>query len=284
MGERTDNATTRARCAVEVRAPSRSARRSSRCSPWDSSVPEQPLLDGPRRRVRHPQQRAGRVRPLRDEPQGRVRGRRLPARPVAGRLGDQRRPRRGGGLRQVPVGQVIESRARKAMSGKAVTSRRAGRPTRTRSMKVAVFGRPGGGKSTFALQIAHDRDLPFAPSRLTSVRRRAPGCRMTCSLPALRGPDRAGWVIDGFGTRQSFEDLLAAAVLVYVERPAITHYWWITKRFLVSPFSIRSDGPTEAPSSSPRSIATGFSGSRTDSGHLRSERDCWHCAPRNASI
>lgn len=45
------------------------------------------------------------------------------------------------------------------------------------------------------------------------------------------------WVIDGFGTPRSFEDLLRAAeVLVYVERAPLVHYWWVTKRFLLSPF------------------------------------------------
>ena len=30
--------------------------------------------------------------------------------------------------------------------------------------------------------------------------------------------------------------LRAADVLVYVERPTLTHYWWVTKRLLKSPF------------------------------------------------
>ncbi len=45
------------------------------------------------------------------------------------------------------------------------------------------------------------------------------------------------WVTDGFGTPHAFEAMLHTAdVLVYVERSSLTHYWWITKRFLKSPF------------------------------------------------
>ena len=55
-------------------------------------------------------------------------------------------------------------------------------------------------------------------------------------------------MIDGFGTLQSFKNLLAAAgVLVYVERPAITHYWWVTKRFLMSPLSNPLGWPDGSP-------------------------------------
>jgi hypothetical protein len=56
------------------------------------------------------------------------------------------------------------------------------------------------------------------------------------------------WVIDGFGTPRSFEDLLRAAdVLVYVERAAIIHYWWVTKRFILSPFSKPLGWPARSP-------------------------------------
>ena len=48
---------------------------------------------------------------------------------------------------------------------------------------------------------------------------------------------RERWVVDGFGTPQAFEAILRAAdALVYVERSTLTHYWWVTKRFLKSSF------------------------------------------------
>ena len=92
--------------------------------------PEQPLLKDLGVDVRHAQQRAGRVRPLRDEPEGRVRGGRLPARPVAGRVGDQRGPRRGGGVRQVPVGEVTEPGIRRRTAGRGCVLPASGRQTR----------------------------------------------------------------------------------------------------------------------------------------------------------
>jgi len=56
------------------------------------------------------------------------------------------------------------------------------------------------------------------------------------------------WVIDGLGTPRAFEELLRAAdVLVYVERAAIVHYWWVTKRFILSPFSKPIGWPARSP-------------------------------------
>ena len=57
--------------------------------------PEQMLLKDLARRDRPAQQRQSGARQVRDEHPRRVRRRRLPSRPEPGRVGDQRRPRRG---------------------------------------------------------------------------------------------------------------------------------------------------------------------------------------------
>jgi hypothetical protein len=55
-------------------------------------------------------------------------------------------------------------------------------------------------------------------------------------------------VLDGFGTRQTFEAMLhEASVLVYVERPSLVHYWWVTKRFLKSPLAKPLGWPEGSP-------------------------------------
>jgi hypothetical protein len=41
--------------------------------------------------------------------------------------------------------------------------------------------------------------------------------------------------------------LQAAEVLVYVDRPAITHYWSVTKRLLTSPFRKPLGWPEDSP-------------------------------------
>ena len=105
-------------------------------------------------------------------------------------------------------------------------------------MKVAVFGKPGGGKSTLSQHIASVANLPL--HQLDLIQFVEGGTKIPDEVfvkhhsQILANPC---WVIDGFGTPQSFEDLLRAAdVLVYVERAAMVHYWWVTKRFILSPF------------------------------------------------
>lgn len=105
-------------------------------------------------------------------------------------------------------------------------------------MKVAVFGKPGGGKSTLSQKIAEAADLPLR--QIDLIKYQAGGARVPDEAfkkmhAQILAEDR--WVIDGFGDAQSFEATLREAdVLVYVERAALIHYWWVTKRLLLSPF------------------------------------------------
>jgi hypothetical protein len=116
-------------------------------------------------------------------------------------------------------------------------------------MKVAVFGKPGGGKSTLSQQIASVTKLPL--HQLDLIQFVGGGAKVSDEVffkqhsEILANPR---WVIDGFGTPRSFEELLRAAdVLVYVERAAIVHYWWVTKRFILSPFIKPSGWPARSP-------------------------------------
>ena len=116
-------------------------------------------------------------------------------------------------------------------------------------MRIAVFGKPGGGKSTLSQQIAAATGLPL--HQLDLVQFVEGGNRVPDEIflsrhsAILASPQ---WVIDGFGTPRSFEDMLRAAdVLVYVERAAFVHYWWVTKRFLLSPFIKPLGWPARSP-------------------------------------
>jgi adenylate kinase family enzyme len=105
-------------------------------------------------------------------------------------------------------------------------------------MKVAVFGKPGGGKSTLARQIATTAKLPLQQLDLLQFERG--GARVPDEEFLRRHAEALAqrqWVVDGFGNPLAFEAMLRAAdVLVYVERSTLTHYWWVTKRLLKSPF------------------------------------------------
>jgi adenylate kinase family enzyme len=116
-------------------------------------------------------------------------------------------------------------------------------------MKVAVFGRPGGGKSTLAQQIATTANLPLRQLDLLQYEK---GGAKVSEEEFLRRHAEAlaqpHWVVDGFGNPRAFAAMLRAAdVLVYIERSSLIHYWWVTKRFLKSP-SIKPLGwPEDSP-------------------------------------
>jgi adenylate kinase family enzyme len=115
--------------------------------------------------------------------------------------------------------------------------------------KVAVFGKPGGGKSTLSQEIAKITCLPL--HQLDSIQFSEGGVKVRDEIYLERHSEilsNESWVIDGFGTPQSFESMLHAAdVLVYVERAPIIHYWWVTKRFIKSPFSKPLGWPKKSP-------------------------------------
>lgn len=116
-------------------------------------------------------------------------------------------------------------------------------------MRVAVFGKPGGGKSTLSRQIAAAAELPLHQLDLVQFEEggdKVPDEVFSSRHSAILADPH--WVVDGFGTPRSFEDLLhAAEVLVYVERAPLVHYWWVTKRFLLSPFVSPLGWPARSP-------------------------------------
>jgi adenylate kinase family enzyme len=116
-------------------------------------------------------------------------------------------------------------------------------------MKIAVFGKPGGGKSTLSLQIAAATKLPLHQLDLVQYERggsKVPDVEFLRTHAEIIAQEQ--WVMDGFGNPQAFAAMLHAAdVLVYVERFALIHYWWVTKRLLKSPFSKPLGWPEDSP-------------------------------------
>lgn len=116
-------------------------------------------------------------------------------------------------------------------------------------MKVAVFGKPGGGKSTLSQKVAVAANLPLY--QLDMIQFKKGGARVPDKVLARLHADilvQPRWVLDGFGTRQTFEAMLReASVLVYVERASLLHYWWVTKRLLKSPLARPLGWPEDSP-------------------------------------
>jgi len=116
-------------------------------------------------------------------------------------------------------------------------------------VKIAVFGKPAGGKSTLSREIARIAGLPLY--HLDLIQFAEGGGRVPDEIFLRRHSQLLAddsWVIDGFGTPQAFEDTLRAAdVLVYVHRAAIVHYWRVTKKFMRSPFAKAIGWPAGSP-------------------------------------
>ncbi len=116
-------------------------------------------------------------------------------------------------------------------------------------MKVAVFGKPGGGKSTLSRKIAAAAGLPLHQLDLIQFGKggaRVPDDEVARLHAGILAQPR--WVLDGFGSSRMFEAMLReASVLVYVERAPWVHYWWVTKRFLKSPLAKPLGWPEGSP-------------------------------------
>ncbi|MGF1687942.1 adenylate kinase [Photobacterium japonica] len=100
--------------------------------------------------------------------------------------------------------------------------------------KVAVFGKPGSGKSTVSKSLALASGLPL--HQLDSLVYKSNG-----EFIAREEFDAAhsdilrseSWVIDGLGPISAFNERLAAAdTLVYIDLPYSVSYWFVTKRLL----------------------------------------------------
>ena len=104
--------------------------------------------------------------------------------------------------------------------------------------KIAVFGKPGGGKSTFSQKLSLKIDIPFYA--LDLIEYKQDGTKTDLSEferqhQELIESDK--WIVDGFGTITSFYQRLACAdTLIYIDLPYPIHYWRVTKRLLQSIF------------------------------------------------
>ncbi|MBW8182715.1 adenylate kinase [Shewanella nanhaiensis] len=100
--------------------------------------------------------------------------------------------------------------------------------------KIAVFGKPGSGKSTMSKALALATGIPLY--QLDSILyepsgKLVPRERFDKTHEKILSGET--WIIDGFGPIDSFHQRLDAAdTLVYIDLPYLTSYWFVTKRFL----------------------------------------------------
>lgn len=109
--------------------------------------------------------------------------------------------------------------------------------------KVAVFGKPGGGKSTLSRKLSSETGIRLCA--LDLIEYKEDGERVSPEEYSKKHADLIGagsWIIEGLGTLESFWLRIDAAdTLIYVDLPYSVHYWWVTKRLLKS-FFIKPEG------------------------------------------
>lgn len=100
--------------------------------------------------------------------------------------------------------------------------------------KIAVFGKPGSGKSTISKALAvatgielHQLDSIVYKTNGEFVEREVFEQAHESILSS------ESWIIDGFGPLGSFNTRLEAAdTLVYIDLPYPISYWFVTKRMI----------------------------------------------------
>jgi len=104
--------------------------------------------------------------------------------------------------------------------------------------KVVVFGKPAGGKSTLSKKLSAETGIKLCALDLIEYRKN--GERVSPEEYSKKHADLINtdnWIIDGLGTLESFWLRIDAAdTLIYVDLPYYVHYWWATKRLLISHF------------------------------------------------
>ncbi len=100
--------------------------------------------------------------------------------------------------------------------------------------KIAVFGKPGSGKSTLSKNLAAATGIEL--HALDSIVYKKNGDRVDRNIydEAHENILASGnWIIDGFGPIESFYKRLEAAdTLIYIDLPYPVSYWLVTKRLL----------------------------------------------------
>lgn len=115
--------------------------------------------------------------------------------------------------------------------------------------KVAVFGKPGGGKSTLSKKLSIATGIKLCPLDLIEYQKN--GERVSPRKYAdahSKLINSESWIIEGLGALESFWDRVNEAdTVIYVDLPYWLHYWLVTKRLLISPV-IKPEGWPEGSS------------------------------------
>lgn len=115
--------------------------------------------------------------------------------------------------------------------------------------KIAVFGKPGSGKSKLSKNLAASTKIQL--HQLDSILYKKNGDQIDRDSYDKHHQDilaSSDWIIDGFGPMGSFNQRLDAAdTLIYIDLPYFVSYWLVTKRLIKGLF-IKPEGWPEGSS------------------------------------
>jgi len=100
--------------------------------------------------------------------------------------------------------------------------------------KIAVFGKPGSGKSTLSKNLAAATGIALHP--LDSIVYKKNGELVDRTIFDRKHThilSSDSWIVEGFGPIESLHNRLEVAdTLIYIDLPYLVSYWWVTKRLL----------------------------------------------------
>ncbi|OKY25405.1 MULTISPECIES: P-loop NTPase family protein [Thalassotalea] len=115
--------------------------------------------------------------------------------------------------------------------------------------KVAIFGKPGSGKSTLSKNLS--RTTGISLHQLDSMTYKPNGDLVESHIYESEHEKilcSDSWIIDGLGSMNSFYRRLETAdTLIYIDLPYRVSYWYVTKRLLKGLF-IKPEGWPEGSS------------------------------------
>ena len=100
--------------------------------------------------------------------------------------------------------------------------------------KIAVFGKPGSGKSILSKKLSLASGIKLYALDLIVYKKNGDLVeRKTYDETHEKILSSDSWIIDGLGPIDSFNKRLDVAdTLIYIDLPYVVSYWFVTKRFL----------------------------------------------------